>query len=122
MRDQRPHTFVLTDAEAEHINMNNTWPETLGGRQDFNAMLRTQIADGNRTIRLTDEEFGKLWRRMNYYTPGGYQRHLAAAFDRCIDEQRRDRRKRKARDIAEAASGETAQPALALTSPSPTCR
>lgn len=76
----KPIEFVLTQSEADILSE----PAGAGGQQGFHQQLRDQLQNGNLTIRLDDDQVGKLIRYATQYGPGGFQGRLRKAFGRTL--------------------------------------
>lgn len=74
-REPKHVTLTLTEEQASHLLA----PRGEGGHQGLHEMLRSQLADGNRTIDLSDEDLGKVIRYMTAYGSGGFQGRLHKA-------------------------------------------
>jgi hypothetical protein len=77
-RDARPFTLKLTPAEAGEMLA----PSGDGGHQSLHEYLRGQLAGGNLTVTLNDEQLGRVIRYMTQYGSGGFQGRLGRAFKR----------------------------------------
>jgi hypothetical protein len=77
-RTPRPFVMTLTPQEAAELQR----PSGRGGHQTLHTKLRAQLAAGNLTVTLTDDELGFLIRYMTQYRSGGFQSRLKRAFRR----------------------------------------
>jgi hypothetical protein len=68
-------TLTLTEEQASHLLA----PAGEGGHQQLHEMLRHQLAGGNLTVDLNDEELGRIVRYMTQYGSGGFQGRLKKA-------------------------------------------
>jgi len=74
-REPKHVTLTLTIDQASHLLA----PHGEGGHQGLHDMLRAQLANGNLTVDLDDENLGKLIRYMTQYGSGGFQGRLHKA-------------------------------------------
>lgn len=79
-RSPRPFSLTLTATEAAILQA----PAGEGGHQDLHAEILQQLANGNLTVSLNDEQLGKLVRYMTQYGSGGFQGRLRKAFRRAL--------------------------------------
>lgn len=81
-REPRPFRIALTSQEALELLV----PSGEGGHQQLQDELRSQLANGNLTVELTDAELGRVVRYMTQYGSGGFQERLRRAFHRPLSE------------------------------------
>jgi hypothetical protein len=81
-REPRPFTITLTPQEASELLA----PSGEGGHQQLHDRIRSQLANGNLTVELTDAELGRLVRYMTQYGSGGFQGRLRRAFYRPLSD------------------------------------
>ena len=80
--DAKSFTLTLNETEAsELLNLSGG----SGPQQQVQTLLKEQLADGNRTLTLTDPQIGKLIRFMTQ-GPAAVQTVLRRAFSRPLSE------------------------------------
>ena len=77
-----PKTFAYTLTEREIAEIRSPLEDPC--YYEFHQMILTQLGDGNRTVALTDEEFGQLFMVITENLTHDFNKHMRRAFARSI--------------------------------------